>query len=133
MKTNTKLILKGLFLLSICNLSFAESIIPCGWGVMNLHEKNSNLVGFSIKQQPDSENSNYIEAHPYAVAFVFNSGPAHLVYYSPSGQVLGGDWEVVDNGHWGLQNLQPVESMYHECRGTNLSYKPNKVNQSGTP
>lgn len=119
-------ILRALFLLLVSNIAVAESIIPCGWGVMNLHEKNPDLVGFSIKQQPESGNRNYIDAHPYAVAFIFKSDPAHIVYYSPSGQVLGGDWEVIESAHWAGKTLQPVENLYHACRGSNLSQKPNK-------
>lgn len=121
--------LKVIYLLLVSNVAIAESIIPCGWGVMNLHEKNPDLIGFSIKQQPDSGNKSYVKAHPYAVAFIFNSGPAHLVYYSPSGQVLGGGWEVIESGHWAGQNLQPVKKLYYECRGSNLSNKPNRVKE----
>lgn len=126
MKKVAMCLCRALALTLVSNLSLAESIIPCGWGVMNLHEKNEELVGFSTKQQPDYDNPNYTNAHPYAVAFIFKSGPAHLVYYSPSGQVLGGDWEVLESEHWARKNIESVESLYHQCRGSNLEKKPNK-------
>lgn len=92
---------------------------------MNLHEKNENLLGFSTKQFPESNNPSYEGAHPYLVVFTFKSGPAHFVYYSPSGQVLGGDWERIEEKHWAYKGMKKPDELWHECRGSKLENKPN--------
>jgi hypothetical protein len=105
----------------IASSAYGTSLIPCGLAVMNIHEKNPNLEGFAIQQYPDwdKETKVYEKGHPYIVFYKFKKGMDHIVFYSASGQVLGGEWEKLPKSHWKKYKLRPVEDLHHECRGNN--------------
>lgn len=110
-------------LLSALIASSAYGSIPalCGSAVMNIHEKNPDLEGFSIQQFPDWDKDKQIYAggHPYIVFYKFKKSMDHIVFYSASGQVMGGEWEKLPNSHWKKYKLKPVDDLHHECRGNN--------------
>lgn len=113
-----------LFLTVILPLSTTTNAslpIRCGYGVMNLHEKNNDLIGYAIQQEPTpKDHRNYNGSHPYIVVFLFKKYRAHVMFYSPSGQALGGQWEQLTTKHWAVANMKPISDLHRECRGNNL-------------
>src|SRR5690554_3222852 len=99
----------AILVLLIGSPSYGESLIPCGLAVMNIHEKNPNLEGFAIQQHPDwdKESKVYEKGHPYIVFYKFRKGMDHIVFYSASGQVMGGEWEKLPISHWKKYKLLP--------------------------
>ncbi|WP_156035308.1 hypothetical protein [Microbulbifer sp. HZ11] len=108
-----------IFVLAATSLAHGSLPPPCGWEIMNIHEKNPGLEGFAIQQYPDWDKDKkvYRDGHPYIVFFKFKSGMDHIVFYSASGQVMGGEWTKLPDSHWEEYKLRGVADLYHECRG----------------
>ncbi|MFS1526397.1 hypothetical protein ACL7TT_20320 [Microbulbifer sp. 2304DJ12-6] len=118
------------FLFLVCaSLAHGSLPPPCGWEIMNIHEKNPKLDGFAIQQYPDWDKDRkiYKDGHPYIVFFKFKGSMDHIVFYSASGQVMGGEWEKLPDSHWDKYKLQDIDELYHECRGHHTLSTPRKT------
>jgi len=70
---------------------------------INLHKKNTELLGVYVQQYPDNkaDQAAYEGKHPAMVIYVFKNQRAHQVSYSPAGQVEDGFW-------WDVPKNDPI-------------------------
>jgi len=95
-------ILVFLALTAMALSALASQPIACGKEWINIHQKNSDLVGVYVQQVPDNkaDAAAYRGKHPSMVIYVFKNGKAHQVEYTPSGQIENGFWWDIPPGHW---------------------------------
>lgn len=101
MKLNKIFILTMLLFLSA--QVFAENkLTKCGIEWINIHKGNTDVVGIYVQQSPDNieDEADYIGKHPAMIIYVFKSGRAHTVTYTPTGQIQDGAWWSTPKDHW---------------------------------
>lgn len=91
-----------ILLLLLCLARVAEStVVPCGSEWINIHAKNSDLVGVIVEQYPTHkvDRALYEGKHLAMVIFIFKGNRAHQLSFTPSGQVRDGFWWDIPVGH----------------------------------
>jgi hypothetical protein len=108
MRVNFKIviIIISFFIVPKCIASkvISTKAVWCGDEWINIHMDNPNLIGVIVQQKPERIRKSkskeiqkqyelYSFKHPFQVTFVFKNNKAHIIRYTPIGQVMIGFWE----------------------------------------